>query len=108
MHFWRQVVRRRILPLYRHPALVSDIEAMDVEHPDPDEGSITDGDDHVWMGNPDMLVEGQWREFDLEGMLGKRPRSVMLMSTEELSSSAEHDMLLNDGDESDLEEEVRQ
>ena len=113
MHFWHQVVRRHILPLYRHPALVSDIEAMDVEHPDPDEGSITDGDDHVWMGNPDMLVEGQWREFDLEGMLGKRPRSVMSMSTEELSSSAEHDMeevqrLLNEGDESDLEEEVRQ
>ena len=85
----------------------------DVEHPDPDEGSITEGDDHVWMGNPDMLVEGQWREFDIEGMLGKRPRSVMSMSTEELSSSAEHDMeevqrLLNDGDESDLEEEVRQ
>ena len=113
MHFWRQVVRRRTLPLYRHPALVSDIEAMDVEHPDPDEGSITEGDDHVWMGNPDMLVEGQWREFDLEGMLGKRPWSVISMSTEELSSPAEHDMeevqrLLNDGDESDLEEEVHQ
>jgi hypothetical protein len=59
MHFWCQVVCCCILPLYCHPALVSDIKVMDVEHPDPDEGSITDGDDHVWMGNSDMLVEGQ-------------------------------------------------
>ncbi|KAI9508958.1 hypothetical protein F5148DRAFT_951352, partial [Russula earlei] len=52
MHFWCKVVHCYI---YHHPALVSDIEVTDVEHPDPNEGSITDGDDHVWMGNPDML-----------------------------------------------------
>ena len=23
------------------------------EYADPDEGSITDGDDHVWLGNPE-------------------------------------------------------
>ncbi|KAI9454440.1 hypothetical protein F5148DRAFT_1288636 [Russula earlei] len=109
MHFWCQVVCHCILPLYCHPALVSNIKATDIEHPDPNEGSITDGDDHVWMGNPDMLVEGQWQEFDLEGMLGKWQHSVMSMSTEELSSLAKCNMeevqgLLNDGDESDLEE----
>ncbi|KAI0291347.1 hypothetical protein B0F90DRAFT_1649621, partial [Multifurca ochricompacta] len=65
MHFWCQVVCHHILPLYCHPALVSNINGMEIEHvdtptehPDLDEGSITDGDDHVWMGNPDMLVEG--------------------------------------------------
>jgi len=73
MHFWCQIVHHCILPLYHHPALVSNIEGMEVEHPDPDEGSITGRDDHVWMGNPDMLVEGQWQEFDLEGRLGKWP-----------------------------------
>jgi hypothetical protein len=57
MYFWCQVVHHHISPLYCHPALVSDIEVMDIEHPDPDEGSITNGDDHVWMGNPDLLVE---------------------------------------------------
>ncbi|KAI9430358.1 hypothetical protein F5148DRAFT_1296338 [Russula earlei] len=86
MHFWHQVVCHHILPLYCHPALVSNIKVTDVGHPDPNEGSITNGDNHVWMGNPDMLVEGQWREFDLE---------------EEVQG------LLNDGDESDLKEELQ-
>ena len=81
------------------------------EYPNTDEGSITDGDDHVWLGNPEALVEGQWRDFDIEGMLGKRPRSVMSMSTGVWSSSAELDMEevlglvdTNDESDSDLEE----
>ena len=111
IHFWRQVVRRRTSPLYRHPALVSfHAVGMDV-HADPDEGSITDGDDHVWLGNPEALVDGQWRDFDIEGMLRKWPRSVMSVSTGAAwSSSAEYDMeevqgLVHTKDESDSDSE---
>jgi hypothetical protein len=60
--FWRQVIRRRVSPLYRHPALVPKDEDglanMEVECADPDEGSITDGDDHVWLGNPTKMENG--------------------------------------------------
>ena len=86
------------------------------EYANPDEGSITDGDDHVWLGNPKALVDGQWREFDVEGMLRKRPRSVMSLSTGGWSSTAEHDMEevlglidtnLKDESESDHEEVCR-
>ena len=113
MHFWRQVVRRRTLPLYHHPALVSlHADGMD-EYRNPDEGSITDGDDHVWLGNPEALVEGQWRDFVIEGTLRKRPRSVMSMSSGVWSSSAEHDMeevlgLVDTKDESDSDLQVEE
>ena len=114
IHFWRQVVRRRISPLYHHPAIVSfDANGKD-KYANPDEGSITDGDDHVWLGNPQALVDGQWRDFDLEGMLRKRPRSVMSSSAGGWSSSAEHDMeevlgLVDSKNESDSDlEEVCQ
>ena len=42
---------------------------------DPDDGSITDGDDHVWLGDLDMLIDGAWRdvELDIHTMPGKRP-----------------------------------
>jgi hypothetical protein len=77
----------------------------------PDEGSITDGDDHVWLGNPDTLADGQWWEFNIDGMLGKRPRSMMSESS--LLLSAKNDLeevhrLLDAEDDSDLEEEVCQ
>jgi hypothetical protein len=26
----------------------------------PDDGSITEGDDHVWLGNLEMLEDGHW------------------------------------------------
>jgi len=116
--FWRQVVRRRITPLYRHPALVprnaEGLPATEVEFCDPDDSSITEGDDHVWLGNLDILIDGGWREFDVQGMLGKRPPSVMSTSVGDgLSSSAEQDMeevheQLNDPEDSNLENEVCQ
>ena len=80
----------------------------------PDDGSITDGDDHVWIGDPGVLMSGEWRDFDIQGMLGKQPRSVMSTSVGDgLSSSAEQDMneiheQLNDPEDSDLEHEVCQ
>jgi hypothetical protein len=112
MHFWHQIVCHHILPLYRHPALMSaDANGIEVGHLDPDEGSITDGDDHVWLGNPDTLADGQWWEFNIDGMLGKHPWSMM--SELSLSLSAENDLeevhgLLDAEDDSDLEEEVCQ
>ena len=122
--FWRQVIRRRAAPLYRHPALIPIDENLDGRDGvsssiygsfhNPDDGSITDGDDHVWLGDPDVLTSGEWRDFDIQGMLGKRSRSVMLTSVGDgLSSSAEQDMIevheqLNDPEDSDLENEVSQ
>ena len=120
--FWRQVIRRRAAPLYRHPVLIPRDEdghdgvssGMYGTYYSPDDGSITDGDDHVWIGDPGVLMSGEWRGFDIQGMLGKRPRSVMSTSVGDgLSSSAEQDMneiheQLNDPEDSDLEHEVCQ
>ena len=70
--FWRKVVRRCVSPLYRHPALVpkdSDgLPGAEVACHDLDDGSITDGDDQVWLGlrDPDMLIDGAWRDFELD------------------------------------------
>ena len=122
--FWRQIIRRRTAPLYRHPVLIPRDEDLDGcdgvssgtngSYYNPDDGSITDGDDHVWIGDPDVLMSGEWRDFDIQQILGKRSRSVMSTSVGDgLSSSAEQDMneiheQLNDPDESDLEHEVCQ
>ena len=120
LNFWRQIIRRRAVPLYRHPALIPRLGDEELDWVfsgsfyDPDDGSITDGDDHVWIGDPDVLMGGEWRDFDIEGMLGKRSRSVMSTSVGDgLSSSAEQDMneiheQFNDPDDSDLEHEVCQ
>ncbi|KII86093.1 hypothetical protein PLICRDRAFT_80783, partial [Plicaturopsis crispa FD-325 SS-3] len=59
IRFWRQVYRRRITPIYRHPELVAISSADGLEVPvyyeDPNDGSITDGDDHVWLGDAAVL-----------------------------------------------------
>ncbi|KAJ7038885.1 hypothetical protein C8F04DRAFT_881509, partial [Mycena alexandri] len=52
--FWGQVVRRRTIPLYQHPALVA-IDQEFGEYVEPADGCISDGDDHVWSGNPEIL-----------------------------------------------------
>jgi hypothetical protein len=107
--FWRKVVCRRVTPLYHHPALVpQNIDGEPVsegEYVDPDDGSITEGDDHVWLGNPEILKDGGWRQFDVEVMLGKRPQSAML------GSIGDDDMVVDerrarDSEDSDAEEEV--
>ncbi|KAJ7856813.1 hypothetical protein B0H14DRAFT_3641355 [Mycena olivaceomarginata] len=55
--FWTEAVRRRTAPLYRPPALVplGEESSAYIEMID---GSITDGDDHGWSGNPEMLEGG--------------------------------------------------
>lgn len=79
--FWREVVRRRVQPIYRHPALVAigDTASESGAYIEPD-GSITDGDDHIWSGDRDVLKGGGgWRQAftdaEVERVLGKRRRS---------------------------------
>jgi hypothetical protein len=89
--FWGQIYRRRTTPIYRHPALVPTLESQpwaEQEYVDPDDGCITDGDDHVWVGNPEVLKGGGgWRDFDVTS-LGKRLREDHSSErTEDRSSS---------------------
>ena len=85
---------------------------MEQEYVDPDDGSITDGDDHVWVGNPEILRgSGRWRDFDIIG-LGKRLREDHSNERTEARSSSPADSELictaiQYGDEDTiLEEEV--
>jgi hypothetical protein len=78
--FWQNVQRRRKTPLYRHP----DLHPRDIDPSlpgvveGPMDGSITDGDDHVYAGDHNFLTgEGGWRELVNHGsqkLLGKRDR----------------------------------
>ncbi|KAJ7212430.1 hypothetical protein C8J57DRAFT_1539109 [Mycena rebaudengoi] len=86
--FWTQVVRRRTLPLYRHPALVPRGQEP-AEYMEPTDGSISDGDDHAISAKGTALAGGGgWRELDFStrSLLGKRAR---LSSHESDGSSAE-------------------
>ncbi|KAJ7171174.1 hypothetical protein C8R46DRAFT_1262353, partial [Mycena filopes] len=77
--FFIQVVRRRTLPFYRHRALTG-VDASS------DSGSITDGDDNTWSGNPATLRGGGgWRDFDFSSTvsLGKRGRLERAESDDE-------------------------
>ncbi|KAF8224694.1 hypothetical protein L208DRAFT_1225273, partial [Tricholoma matsutake] len=52
--FWCEVVCRRVLPIYWHPALVVKGSTEETTYIEPD-GSISDGDDHVWSGDSNIL-----------------------------------------------------
>lgn len=52
------MVRRRTVPLYRHPCLRPNGQPVTAS-PNPEEGSITDGDDHVSLGDQTLLRRGQ-------------------------------------------------
>ena len=44
---------------------------------DPNDGTITEGDDHVWLGNPDVLRGGGgWRNLDAVQLLGKQTQGA--------------------------------
>ena len=48
-HFWREVIRRRVKPIYHHPSLIakgSNLPALREES-----GTISDGDDHTGTVN---------------------------------------------------------
>ena len=51
LKFWRKVIRQRVIPIYRHPALVckadNDGPGPATSYVDPDDGSIMDGDNHI-------------------------------------------------------------
>ncbi|KAJ7026511.1 hypothetical protein C8F04DRAFT_1212608 [Mycena alexandri] len=66
--FWTQVMCRRTLPLYRHPALVPRSQEKS-QYVEPTDGSITDGDDHAWSGDSNDF------DFSTSSLLGKRARS---------------------------------
>ncbi|KAJ7500459.1 hypothetical protein B0H11DRAFT_1714431 [Mycena galericulata] len=88
--FWTEVVRRRTMPLYRHPVLVPRGEER-ASYIEPTDGSITDGDDHAWSSNSKILAGGGgWRDLDFNttSLLGKRPR---LSSQESDSDSSAGD-----------------
>ncbi|KAF8162581.1 hypothetical protein B0H34DRAFT_650343 [Crassisporium funariophilum] len=60
--FWSEVYRRRTMPIYRHHELDASHQATGAKRKrtaylDID-GSISDGDDHVWLGNPTILAGG--------------------------------------------------
>jgi hypothetical protein len=55
--FWTEVVCQRTLPLYQHPALVPRGRGQ-ADYMEPADGSITDGDDHAWSANPEILAGG--------------------------------------------------
>jgi hypothetical protein len=81
--FWCEVVRRRALPIYRHPALVAkgSTDGTSLAYIEPD-GSISDGDDHIWSGDHDILKGGGgwWKTFnavEMNKVLGKRQRESM-------------------------------
>ncbi len=86
--FWRDVYRRRTAPLYRHPDIKAKDDSSIGGYCDADDGAITDGDDHVWLGNREQLkTYAGWEP--LEGRLAtqrKRPR----MATRTLKSTDAH------------------
>ncbi|TBU40258.1 hypothetical protein BD309DRAFT_845341, partial [Dichomitus squalens] len=54
--FFHQIYRRRTAPIYRHPELRDRTESsLGAGFLDADDGSITDGDDHVWLGDRAQL-----------------------------------------------------
>ena len=72
MKFWKQVVRRRVAPIYRHPDLVECSEDGEFKETNAyiapaDFGSITDGDDRKWSGDRSVLEGGGgWRDLRTE------------------------------------------
>jgi hypothetical protein len=111
--FWRQVVRRRTVPFYQHPVLqsISNPSSGDTtvdEFVDVNAGSITDGDDHKWLGDMKVLTDGGWRKLNetnkAGSILGKREsEDDRDVSENERWKSNSPEMI----DESDDEDEVR-
>jgi hypothetical protein len=67
------------MPLYQHPCLVAkDSNAKPGSYVNPDDGSITDSDDHVWIDDKSVLGgANDWAAFDAPNQLAlKRSRSV--------------------------------
>ena len=71
LRFFREVYQRRMTPIYRHPELRAKSQKELNSYPETDEGTITDGDDHVWLGDQEQLwMATSWDA--LEGGLTQR------------------------------------
>jgi hypothetical protein len=104
-NFFHQVVRRRTVPLYQHPALrpVCDINVI-IDWLNPNAGSITDGDNHVWLGDKTTLSDGKWRGLiEDEPMFPLRKWKASIVS--ETSSGLDNDGLEGNVSGSDRENE---
>jgi hypothetical protein len=88
-NFWSEVYRRRVLPIYRHHELVQRSNETLESQPRirkrkhttylEVDGSITDGDDHVWLGDPNVIGgAGDWKSIlsssNIAKALGKQER----------------------------------
>jgi hypothetical protein len=63
--FWGEIYRRRTVPFYRHPEICPEGTVKRPRYIDPDDGSITEGDDHLVSGNPKLLRSGGgWRDIE--------------------------------------------
>ncbi|KAF5343901.1 hypothetical protein D9758_012134 [Tetrapyrgos nigripes] len=60
LHFFQQVIRRRVYPFYKHPQLVLKGEPHG-NFSKAEDGSFTDGDDQDWLGDSSQLTDGAWR-----------------------------------------------
>ena len=80
--FWRNIIRRRVSPIYRHPLLVAEAERGNSEGYFEPDGAITDGDDNTWSGDPSVLQgEGGWKEL-ISNANTKRPHRVARTNSE--------------------------
>jgi hypothetical protein len=113
--FWHSIIRRRTTPIYRHPLLVQIGEDGQLEPMDspafhnPDNGSITDGDDHIWLGDKDVLEGGGgWRDLTSERMRSsKRPRESLPKGDRSSDSAPDAQRMRYTGvDEDEDEDEV--
>jgi hypothetical protein len=116
--FWHSIIRRRTTPMYRHPDLVQigeDGEPLaTLGFQDPDDGSISDGDDHVWLGDKDVLKGGGgWRDLAPDGMLGSKRSREGSSEEDRLSGTAlnaeraSQRIRYTGAEEEDEEDEVR-
>jgi hypothetical protein len=73
--FWWQVFHQCTMPLYCHPQLVllpmdGSLASLNT-YQDPNNGSITEGDDHLWIGDKMMLSGGHWHKINDNQLLRK-------------------------------------
>lgn len=103
INFWSEVCRRRTLPIYHHPSFFKDMTS----YCDPDDGTITEGDDQVYLGDTKVLASREWQDFEggIPSILGKRARSRSVAASSSHASDME-DTIYNPYD-SDDEEMVR-
>ncbi|KAF8575878.1 hypothetical protein K439DRAFT_1368764 [Ramaria rubella] len=79
INFFCKVVCSETVPLYQHPALHCQISTVTSTWTNPDDGLITDGDDHLWLGDTSMLNGSKWWELLKHPILslGKRKSSIV-------------------------------